>query len=91
MKDSELIGIVGAGQMGRGIAQVVAQSGFEVHLMDSSRDALDVGIAGVLKDLQRLVAKRFDARSNGGRPTAFSTALPPSASTSFPGRKATST
>ena len=43
--------------MGRGIAQVAAQSGFDVRLMDASRDALDTGIAGVLKDLQRLVGK----------------------------------
>jgi len=57
MEGSALIGIVGAGQMGRGIAQVAAQSGFEVRLMDSSRDALDGGLAGILKDLQRLVAK----------------------------------
>jgi 3-hydroxybutyryl-CoA dehydrogenase len=57
MEDSALIGVVGAGQMGRGIAQVAAQSGFDVHMMDTSRDALDVGIAGILKDLQRLVAK----------------------------------
>jgi 3-hydroxybutyryl-CoA dehydrogenase len=57
MEDSALIGVVGAGQMGRGIAQVAAQAAFEVRLMDASRDALDRGIAGVLKDLQRLVTK----------------------------------
>lgn len=57
MAASSLIGIVGAGQMGRGIAQVAAQSGFDVRLMDASRDALDAGIAGILKDLQRLVGK----------------------------------
>jgi 3-hydroxybutyryl-CoA dehydrogenase len=57
MEDSAVVGIVGAGQMGRGIAQVAAQSGFEVRLMDASREALDAGIAGILKDLQRLVTK----------------------------------
>lgn len=57
MKDKSLIGIVGAGQMGRGIAQVAAQAGFDVRLMDANRDALDAGIAGILKDLQRLVGK----------------------------------
>jgi 3-hydroxybutyryl-CoA dehydrogenase len=57
MKDSSLIGIVGAGQMGRGIAQVAAQAGCDVRLMDANREAVDAGIAGVLKDLQRLVGK----------------------------------
>lgn len=57
MEESSLIGVVGAGQMGRGIAQVAAQSGFEVRLMDSNDGALQGAIASIGNDLLRLVAK----------------------------------
>lgn len=57
MEDSSIIGVVGAGQMGRGIAQVAAQAGFQVRLVDSSSEALDYGIASIAKNLSRLVAK----------------------------------
>src|SRR6476659_5465493 len=43
MKNIQVIGIVGAGQMGRGIAQVAAQTGFEVVLFDAFKNSLDFG------------------------------------------------
>jgi 3-hydroxybutyryl-CoA dehydrogenase len=43
MKNIQVIGIVGAGQMGRGIAQVAAQTGFEVILFDAFQNSLDFG------------------------------------------------
>lgn len=43
MKNIQVIGIVGAGQMGRGIAQVAAQSGFDVILFDAFKESLDFG------------------------------------------------
>ncbi len=43
MKNIQLIGIVGAGQMGRGIAQVAAQTGFNVILFDAFKNSLDFG------------------------------------------------
>lgn len=43
MKNIQVIGIVGAGQMGRGIAQVAAQAGFEVILFDAFKSSLDFG------------------------------------------------
>ncbi len=57
MNDTPVIGIVGAGQMGRGIAQVAAQVGCKVHLMDSSAGQLSLGLAAIAKELQRLVTK----------------------------------
>ncbi len=57
MEDSAILGVVGAGQMGRGIAQVAARAGFPVRLLDSSGEALDRGIASIARDLSRLVAK----------------------------------
>lgn len=43
MKNIQVIGIVGAGQMGRGIAQVAAQTGFDVVLFDAFKNSLDFG------------------------------------------------
>jgi 3-hydroxybutyryl-CoA dehydrogenase len=43
MKNIQVIGIVGAGQMGRGIAQVAAQTGFDVILFDAFKNSLDHG------------------------------------------------
>ena len=43
MKNIQVIGIVGAGQMGRGIAQVAAQTGFQVILFDAFKTSLEFG------------------------------------------------
>lgn len=51
------VGVVGAGTMGSGIAQVAAQSGFDVVLVDISSAALAKGLATIDKSLERLVAK----------------------------------
>ena len=51
------IGVVGAGTMGHGIAQVAAQSGYEVTLVDVVPAALERGRAQIGKGLERLVAK----------------------------------
>ena len=51
------IGIVGAGQMGGGIAQVCARSKFSVRLSDISEDALENAVTGIRKRLQRLIEK----------------------------------
>jgi 3-hydroxybutyryl-CoA dehydrogenase len=57
MKDTPVIGVVGAGQMGRGIAQVAAQAGCTVWLMDTNDAQVRAALAAVAKDLNRLVAK----------------------------------
>lgn len=49
--------VVGAGQMGAGIAQVCAQSGFDVVLNDMNESALEKGIQTIDKFLTRSVAK----------------------------------
>ncbi len=51
------IGIIGAGQMGNGIAQVIAASGFQVQLTDVSEAALAKGMANIEKNLGRLVSR----------------------------------
>jgi 3-hydroxybutyryl-CoA dehydrogenase len=51
------VGVVGAGQMGRGIAHVVALGGYDVAINDISKDAFDVAIEAVGKNLTRQVSK----------------------------------
>ncbi len=51
------IGIVGAGQMGSGIAQVCAASGFDVLLADISQDVLDKSLGGIKARLERQVER----------------------------------
>jgi len=50
-------GVIGAGQMGAGIAQVAAASGMKVILHDISADFVDRGLAAIGKNLQRSVDK----------------------------------
>jgi len=53
----ERIAVVGAGQMGNGIAHVFAQSGFPVTMIDVSRDALERGRSTIKKNLDRQLKK----------------------------------
>jgi 3-hydroxybutyryl-CoA dehydrogenase len=49
------VGVIGAGQMGTGIAQVCAQAGFEVGLNDISKDRIEAGLATINGNLARRV------------------------------------
>lgn len=49
------VGVVGAGQMGNGIAHVFALAGFDVLLSDISQDALDKALATIRKNMERQV------------------------------------
>jgi 3-hydroxybutyryl-CoA dehydrogenase len=51
------IGVVGAGQMGRGIAQVAAMSGFTTSICDANEEALKAGMAFIEKQLKRGIEK----------------------------------
>ena len=53
----EKIQVVGAGQMGSGIAQVAAQAGLAVHLADVDETALGKGLETIEKNLSRSVEK----------------------------------
>ncbi|ANY18759.1 putative 3-hydroxybutyryl-CoA dehydrogenase [Tsuneonella dongtanensis] len=53
----DTIGVIGAGQMGSGIAQTLAQHGYRVFLSDIDLAAADKGKAGIAKGLARLVGK----------------------------------
>ena len=53
----ERVGVIGAGQMGAGIAQVCASIGKVVTLCDIKQEFVDSGIASIRKNLQRNVSK----------------------------------
>lgn len=58
----QTVGVIGAGQMGRGIAQVFAQSGYDVMLQDVSSDALGVA--------ESFIKDRLDRNVTSGKMTA---------------------
>ena len=58
-----LVGILGAGQMGSGIAQVAAASGFDVVLFDISPEALCKAMGVIIASLDRQIKKEVIAAS----------------------------
>ncbi|WP_293173313.1 3-hydroxybutyryl-CoA dehydrogenase [Oceanithermus sp.] len=51
------IGVIGAGQMGSGIAQVAAQTGYDVVLMDVEEVSLKKGLEAIKRSLERFLRK----------------------------------
>lgn len=54
---TDTVAVIGAGQMGNGIAHVFAQAGHSVTMIDVSADALSRGVATIAKNLDRQVKK----------------------------------
>ena len=57
MAEIKTVGVVGAGQMGSGIAHVSALAGYEVAFHDVSRERIDAGVEVINKNLSRQVAR----------------------------------
>jgi 3-hydroxybutyryl-CoA dehydrogenase len=57
MQNVQTIGIVGAGQMGRGIAQVAAMNGYSVQIFDVSPEGLKKGVDFIESTLKKGVEK----------------------------------
>ncbi|MCK0171719.1 3-hydroxybutyryl-CoA dehydrogenase [Aliiroseovarius sp. S1123] len=55
----ETVGVIGAGQMGNGIAHVLALAGYEVRLNDISQDSLDAAISRITKNMERQVSREL--------------------------------
>jgi len=51
------ISVIGAGTMGNGIAHVFAQSGYDVKLIDISKESLEKAISTITKNLDRMLSK----------------------------------
>ena len=65
--DVKKLGVVGAGQMGQGIAQVAAQAGIDVMLVDAAPDFAQMGVAKIKKTLDRLVERgKLEAATRDG-------------------------
>jgi 3-hydroxybutyryl-CoA dehydrogenase len=64
VSESRVFGVIGAGQMGQGIAQVAAQAGFSVVLLDATLALAEKGRASIEKQLGKQVEKgKLDAAS----------------------------
>jgi len=61
---ADRIAVIGAGQMGNGIAHVFAQAGFDVTMIDVAQAALDKGRDTIAKNLDRQVKKGTIAESD---------------------------
>lgn len=55
--DIKKIGVIGAGTMGAGIAQVALMAGYDVMLLDIKEEFVEKGAKGIAKNLQKLVEK----------------------------------
>src|SRR5579872_6769429 len=51
------VGVLGCGLMGSGIAQVAAQAGYDVTVLEADQQALDKGFAGIDQSLAKFVER----------------------------------
>jgi 3-hydroxybutyryl-CoA dehydrogenase len=69
------IGVIGAGQMGNGIAHVAALAGMDVLLNDISRDRINAGLATINGNLPRQVSRKLIAEETA-RPRSSASRRP---------------
>ncbi len=70
------VGVVGAGQMGNGIAHVMSAAGYEVMFNDINQDALDKAMALIDANMERQVSKgKLDAADKAGALSRIQTTL----------------
>ncbi|MCX7703241.1 MAG: 3-hydroxybutyryl-CoA dehydrogenase [Planctomycetota bacterium] len=58
------VGVIGAGTMGSGIAQVFAQSGFDVMMVDVKQELVDSGFEKIKRSLDKFVSKKMVSASD---------------------------
>ncbi|NQV45843.1 MAG: NAD(P)-binding domain-containing protein, partial [Rhodospirillales bacterium] len=59
MQEITKIGVIGAGQMGNGIAHVCALSGFDVYMVDVSPENLEKGLAAIKSNMDRQIQRKL--------------------------------
>ena len=57
MVNIRTVGVIGAGQMGTGIAHVCALAGYDVKLNDVSRERIDAGVKLIERNMSRQVSR----------------------------------
>ena len=57
MAEIKTVGVIGAGQMGAGIAHVCALAGYSVRLHDVSADRISAGLAAIERNMNRQAAR----------------------------------
>ncbi|NPU83982.1 MAG: 3-hydroxyacyl-CoA dehydrogenase family protein [Syntrophaceae bacterium] len=62
---SNKVAVIGAGTMGSGIAQVAAEGGFDVVIIDTAQDFLDRGLGGIKNFIGRKVTKGSLTQAQG--------------------------
>lgn len=66
MADAKIIGVIGSGQMGSGIAQLGVTYGIQVFLIDTDLAALSRAARNISSSIQRLVSKGTLSKMSGG-------------------------
>jgi len=61
---SEIVGVIGAGTMGNGIAQLAASNGYEVVMYDIKPELVERGVQNISKSLDRFVKKETITEEN---------------------------
>jgi 3-hydroxybutyryl-CoA dehydrogenase len=64
------VGVVGAGQMGSGIAEVCALAGYDVYLLDVSQERVDSARSAITESIGQLAAKRRISEGDGRKALA---------------------
>jgi 3-hydroxybutyryl-CoA dehydrogenase len=82
LPDSAVITVIGAGQMGAGIAQVCAQSGYTVLLADAALERAERALSGIEQQLTRLVGR--GKLEPGQRDATLARILPTPAELAYP-------
>lgn len=57
LEDMKVVTVIGAGDMGHGIAQLALMAGYEVHLSDLKEEVVQNGIAKIFASLEKLISK----------------------------------
>ena len=70
------IGVIGAGQMGNGIAHVCALAGFDVMLNDVSADRLEAGIKTIQRNMDRQVHRQMISANSRRRTISKASSVP---------------
>jgi 3-hydroxybutyryl-CoA dehydrogenase len=68
--DIAKVGVVGAGQMGSGIAEICALAGYDVYLLDVSQERLDSARSAITESIDQLAAKRRISEGEGRKALA---------------------